>query len=252
MDTTKKFSGKAQIYEKYRPGYTKECIQYILGTLDNTKHNKIADIGAGTGIFSKHLLEQGQQVIAVEPNDDMRLEAEKKLKQYPLFLAVKASAEDTGLEEHSIDLLTVAQAFHWFDVLKFQKECSRILKPDGKVFLIWNSRDPESDLVKKNAEVCAAFCPDFTGFSGGERGTKEETFRTFFRDGKYEMKKFANDLYFDKKGFIGRNLSASYALKEGDENYEAFIIALEALFNKYQEDNKILLANTIQCYSGTV
>lgn len=250
MKTVDKFSGKAQIYEKYRPGYTKECIDYIIKNSDISEGGRIADIGAGTGIFSEGLLKLGYKVVAVEPNDDMRAEAQKKLSGYPLFSIVNTSAENTELEEHSIDLITVAQAFHWFDVPRFRRECLRILKPDKKVFLIWNNRDSKSELVKENARICSEFCPDFTGFSGGKEKTQEESFLQFFQDGKYTVEVFSNNLYFDKKSFIGRNLSASYALKQEDTSYKAFITALEALFEQYQENGMVRLANVIQCYSG--
>jgi len=80
--------------------------------------------------------------------------------------------------------------------------------------LVWNSRDEKSELVRGNDAVNKKYCPNFKGFSGCTRGaeTQEYNFKDFFT-GNYEAKIFNNDLTFDKEGFIGRNLSASYALK---------------------------------------
>ena len=88
----------------------------------------MADIGSECGIFSHQLLESGLHVIGVEPNDDMRKMAEQSLKLYSRFQSIKATAENTTLKENSVDLVTVAQAFHWFDKEAFKIECQRILK----------------------------------------------------------------------------------------------------------------------------
>ena len=116
------------MYAKYRPSYPNEYIDYLLPA-NQVKGNRIvADIGSGTGIFSRQLLESGLHVIGVEPNDDMRKMAEQSLKLYSRFQSIKATAENTTLKENSVDLVTVAQAFHWFDKEAFKIECQRILK----------------------------------------------------------------------------------------------------------------------------
>ncbi len=251
METTIKFTGKADVYVQYRPGYPKEYISYLISHNNLTSEKTVADIGSGTGILTRQLLEKKLKVIAVEPNDDMRTAAEQALKNYPDFISMNGTAENTGIKDNSVDLITVAQAFHWFDKIKFKLECMRILKPDSTVALVWNSRDLSSELMAENAAICRKLCPSFKGFSGGMKETSE-IYRQFFRDGKYESDTFQNDLEYDLDSFVGRNLSASYAPKNADPNYKEFVEAIAELFKKYSKDNRIILPNTTRSYMGKV
>ena len=251
MKTTGNFTDKADIYAKYRPSYPNEYIEYLFSANQLSEDRVVADIGSGTGIFSRQLLERGLNVIGVEPNDDMRKTAEQSLKPYSRFKSIKAAAEDTTLNGKSVDLITVAQAFHWFDKKAFKIECQRILKQKANVALVWNMRDLTSSIMKENAEICQKTCPNFKGFSGGMAETPE-VFNSFFKDGKYEFKKYQNDLQFDYKGFLGRNLSASYAPKKNDEDYELFVFLLSELFEKYSKNGKMVLPNITRSYLGNV
>jgi ubiquinone/menaquinone biosynthesis C-methylase UbiE len=251
MTSSEKFTEKAEVYAKYRPGYPNEYIEYLLAATKFDENSIIADIGSGTGIFSRQLLDRNLTVIGVEPNDDMREKAEQSSRQNPRFISIKAQAEQTTLQDKSIDLVTVAQAFHWFEKDKFKLECKRILKPDGEVALVWNSRDGSSDLNKESAEVCQKFCPNFKGFSGGI-DENQEVYLQFFKDGIYEFKSFRNDLEFDYQGFLGRYLSASYSPKKTDKQYESFLNALSNLFEKYSRKGHIVLPNITRSYLGKV
>ncbi|WP_242292485.1 class I SAM-dependent methyltransferase [Bacillus cereus group sp. BfR-BA-01441] len=128
---------------------------------------------------------------------------------------------------------------------------SRFQSIKANVALVWNSRDLTSPLIKENAEICQKTCPNFKGFSGGIDETPE-VFNNFFKDGKYDFKEYQNDLLFDYEEFLGRNLSASYAPKENDEQYKNFIFLLSELFEKYSKDGKIILPNLTRSYLGNV
>ncbi|MEH7375044.1 class I SAM-dependent methyltransferase [Neobacillus drentensis] len=251
MKSTEKFTDKAEVYAKYRPGYPDEYIQYLLEATKLNENSIIADIGSGTGIFSRQLLERNVTVIGVEPNDDMREKAEQSLKQNARFISVNGEAEQTTLQDKSVDLVTVAQAFHWFEKDKFKLECHRILKPNAKVALVWNSRDASSDLNQESEEICQKYCPNFKGFSGGMDET-QEVFHQFFKDGIYDFKSFRNDLELDFEGFLGRYLSASYSPKKTDVEYDLFITALSNLFEKYSNNGQIKLPNITRSYLGKV
>ena len=147
-----KFSGKAGLYAKYRPSYPDELINWLF---ERTNAETIADIGAGTGIFTKCLLKKPWKITAVEPNDDMLSELGNSVGDK--ISIVKASAENTGLSENSFDLITVAQAFHWFDKELFKAECKRILHPDGFLAVVFNSRC-QTDVAKARNEVCMKYC----------------------------------------------------------------------------------------------
>lgn len=128
MDSTKKFNGIAKEYTFGRPTYSEDLMDFLYTRCNFSSDSIIADIGSGTGKFAKQLLNKGSFVYCVEPNDDMRNIAISELAVYKKFCAVQGTAADTGLSEKSVDFVTCAQAFHWFDVLNFKKECKRILK----------------------------------------------------------------------------------------------------------------------------
>ena len=187
---------------------------------------------------------------SVEPNDDMRQAAEEILKDFQCFYSIKGTAEHTTLPAQSVDFITVAQAFHWFDGEGFKKECKRIGKLDSKVILIGNSRVSSSNLIKENAQICKKYCPNFKGFSGGMENP-DDHIKQFF-DNQYEKIRFENNLKFDKIRFIERNLSASYSLKETDEGYKDYIFELERLFDKYASDDSLIMENDTVAYIGKV
>lgn len=247
-----KFDGLGKIYSQYRPTYPNQFISYIYLNADIRNQSIIADIGSGTGILTKQLLEQGNDVFAVEPNADMRNIAENNLENFKNFYSIEGTAENTTLKSQSIDVITVAQAFHWFDREKFKNECKRILKPNGKVILVWNSRDEKSEIVIENDRINRKYCHNFKGFSNGMKGAVGEgEFSDFFTN-EYDEKAFKNDIKFNCDGFIGRNLSASYALKENEKFYSEYISELKNLFNKYCTDGMLTMPNFTRCYIGKV
>lgn len=242
---TEKFTGKANVYEKSRPAYPEAFITYLYEEVGFKQESRICDIGSGTGILSKQLLEMGSKVIAVEPNENMRQVAEGNLSTYSNFTSIAGTAEETTLPEASVDYITVAQAFHWFDERSFKEECQRILKPQGKVVLVWNNRVLDSDLVHENANIFKRYCESFKGFSGHEQNPE-----SFFRAGTLENRTFENNLIYTLESFILRNLSASYAPKEGDLNYQPFIGEIKALFEKYQVNGLLTIPNVTRSYVG--
>lgn len=247
-----KFDGKGEIYKKYRPDYSDEFIEWLYSDGGFSADGVVADVGSGTGIFTRRLLEKGSRVFAVEPNDDMRKKAETALEKYSGFVSVCGTGESTGLGENSVDFVTAAQAFHWFDREKFCLECRRILRPCGKVLLLWNTKDSSSEVVRGIAEVNRRFCPSFSGFSGGiDFSDSSREFSDFFR-GEYVSKFFKNDFALDKESFVGRCLSSSYSLKEGDKGFSEYAAELENLFDKYSRDGVVFIPNFTCCYMGSV
>lgn len=250
MDTTIKFDGRARDYIVGRPSYAEELIKCLYCDYGISESSVIADIGSGTGKFAKHLLERGSEVYCVEPNDDMRSVAESELSGYKNFHSVLGNAENTALETGFVDYVTTAQAFHWFDVKKFRRECSRILKDNGKVFLIWNVRDDTDFLNQELYQIYSKYCPNFKGFSGGIE--KDDPRIKEFFNGQYDYVSFDNPLCFDKEKFIARSLSGSYSLREDDKEYAEYIEALISLFNKHSNNGIVSIANRSIAYIGVV
>ncbi len=241
-----RFSGKAENYVKGRPAYSAELLEYMADTIGLTSEKTVADIGAGTGIFSKQLLERGCKVVCIEPNDDMRAAAVTTLEGLENISIIDGTAEDTTLEKSSVDLITVAQAFHWFDVDKFKVECKRILKENGIVCLIWNHRDTETEFSKAYQAIFAKYCPNYKGFSGGLQ-KDDERIRRFFND-KYVYAEFENNITYDRQQFITRCLSSSYALKPCDAEYEKFLSALNQHFDHFENDGVTVEPNRSVIY----
>lgn len=250
MEHIKRFTGRAQDYTLGRPYYPEALLDHLYQELGLSERSVIADIGAGTGKFTRLLLERGSTVYAVEPNEDMREVAVRELSSYETFRPVAGTDVASCLPEQSVELVTVAQAFHWFDGESFRRECQRILKPGGKVALIWNMRhllSPENEAVLK---VYQRYCADFHGFNGGIQ-KDDVRIRRFFRD-EYQTMTVHNPLIYDKEKFIRRSLSSSYSLKADDEQYESYLSALEAVFDQYAVAGKLMVTNETVMYVGGV
>jgi SAM-dependent methyltransferase len=250
MDNKEKFTTKVADYVKYRPSYPQDFIEYLICEVGLAKDSILADVGAGTGILSKQLANKVKLVYAVEPNLPMRKACETYCASCDNVTAVDGSAEDTTLSPHSVDFISVAQAFHWFDREKTKREFQRILKPGGKVILVWNSRVPEDDLTKENDQLFQRICPDFNEFSGGA-GIGPEFYQDFFKGEHCDYRVFRNDQNrVTLEGYIGRSLSASYAPTEQDGNYRAFIEGLTALFDKYSSEGLLNMPYITHSYVG--
>lgn len=248
MDNKERFTNKAKAYTLGRSSYADSFIDYIFSTLGFSSQSQVADIGSGTGKFSKQLLEKGCTVFCVEPNDDMRLVAENELQGYKNFISVNGDATNTKLADNSVDFVTAAQSFHWFDVKKFALECERILKCNGKVLLIWNSRDMQFEINKEIFALNMKFCPEFKGFSAGM--TPDDERINLFFGGKYDKATFPNPQFCDEVRFTNRLLSSSYSLKPQDKNYSEYLNEIKRIFNKFQSDGVVRLENSTNVYIG--
>ena len=245
-----KFDHKGSVYAKARPGYPDAIFEYLCSSDAVGANKTVADFGSGTGIFSMQISDFAGTVYAIEPNDDMRRNAEIEFVNYPSITSVNATAENSLLPNSSVDLITVAQAFHWFNRTAFKSECQRILKASGKVFLLWNDRDTTSDIISENFKINKKYCPNFKGSSNGIDFSKEG-FLDFF-DGEFETVEFPNVLIYTKEMFIGRNLSSSYAPLKSDTQYCDYLSELEALFDKHQRNGNVMYPYITRCYLGMV
>lgn len=250
QDNTEKFTGLGEIYRRCRPGYPAALLDSLKTSLGIGAGTVAAEVGSGTGIFARLLLERGiRRLYAVEPNADMRKEAEHDLGGMPGFVSIVGTAEQTTLAAASVDAVFAVQAFHWFDPVLFREECRRILRPGGPVALIWNSRAENDPVMAECREICRKHCPDFTGFSGSSSRSGKEAVSEFFA-GKFESREFPNPLWMDREAFLGRNLSSSYAPRPGSPQYRPFAEELGALFDRYAENGRLRWNNATRCYSG--
>jgi SAM-dependent methyltransferase len=135
------FGAQAAAYERGRPSYPPEAIDWLLpnGARD------VLDLGAGTGKLTTRLVERGLDVVAVDPIAEMLEVLSNSLPDTPALLG---TAEEIPLPDDSVDAVLVAQAWHWFDTEQAVKEVARVLRPGGRLGLVWNTRDERLGWVK--------------------------------------------------------------------------------------------------------
>lgn len=251
MNNKERFSDRVDSYVKYRPSYPVEAIDYMYGTIGMKPASTIADIGAGTGIMSELLLARGSTVIAVEPNMEMRLAAEARLSGNAQFRVQSSPAEETGLQDQSVDYIVCAQSFHWFDQRLAKEEFKRILKPEGKAVLIWNSRLTEgTPFLVKYDELLHTYGTDYNEVK--HTNITSDMLRSFFKNGELHEAEFPNRQIFDYEGLSGRLQSSSYSPPQGHPNYEPMMNELRKLFDSYQQEGQVYFEYTTQIFWGEV
>lgn len=248
MDNTHRFDGKGILYAKARPKYAAALFDYFKNALHIPAGSIIADVGSGTGIFTEQLLQRGYRVFAVEPNGDMRKQAEARLSRNENFHSIDGSDAAMMLHDHSVGYITAAQAFHWFDAEAFRRESRRVLTPGGKVILVYNSRDESAACTKALAALRLKFNPEFHGFSNGIGDTQ---CRAFFTKG-CEVFRADNTQLYDRQGYLDRVLSSSYSLKESDDRYAEYRKEINAIFDRNSVNGRIAVPTETVAYIGEV
>lgn len=242
MDNINKFSGKAEIYTKYRPKYPNAAIEYLIKKCNLSNNSKVVDIGCGTGILTKQLLDKNIDTIGIEPNIDMYNQAIELLKEYKVSI-INSSAEDTTLLDNFADLVTVAQALHWFDLEKFILEYKRILKQNGRVAIIYNNANEESEAVSEFLDIHRELCPKYIGFSRGIN-SKKDIYTEMFGINNFLVNTYNNDQSLSFEEYMGYAKSLSYSLNPGESNYREYLFRLMEVFYKYCSSEKLIFPTT--------
>lgn len=248
MDHSNRFDGKGEIYSKARPKYADGFFDYLKNTMNIASGSKFADVGSGTGIFTRQLLNCGYRVFAVEPNEDMRKKAEEKLSQNDNFISVIGNDGNTNLPGGSVGFVTAAQAFHWFDPSAFRRECRRILQPGGKVMIVYNFRDEKAACTQALANLRSKYNDEFHGFSNG---ISERKCIDFF-SGNCDIYRADNTQTYNRSGYIDRVLSSSYSLNENNERYAEYLKEINEIFDEFSSDGRIAVPTDTVAYIGDV
>jgi SAM-dependent methyltransferase len=249
-DPTQRFSNRVENYIRYRPHYPTGVLDLLRENIGLNSGTVIADIGSGTGISAGLFLRNGNLVFAVEPNLEMRAGADRLLGKFPGFRSVAGTAEATTLPNASIDCVVAAQAFHWFDPARTQAEFRRILRPQGWVVLLWNTRlNDATPFLRAYEELLETFAVDY---SQVKHERIDATALTGFYAGGFQVRSLPNVQTFDLESLQGRLLSSSYAPTESQEGYAPMMKALQGIFQEYEQGGRVQFDYETQIYFGRV
>lgn len=250
LPSSDRFTDRVADYVRYRPGYPAAAIACMASELSLGPGTTVADIGAGTGLLTLPLLGTGAAVVAVDPNNDMLAAAREHVRGHNDATIIVGSAEATGLADRSVDAITAGQAFHWFDHVRARDEFIRILKPGGRVALVWNAKEfGTSAFLAGYEELLQQRVPEFAEVRHETSGDAEIS--EFFGE-EFARHGFPHAQRFDWDGVLGRVMSSSYAPKPGHPSHEPLVSWLRALFDEHSEAGTIVWPYTTVLYVGTL
>ena len=248
-DSTQRFSDRVETYVRYCPSYSYALIDSLIEQTQLDHACAIADIGSGTGILTSLLLPLVGQVYAVEPNTDMRAAADHTLSHQTGYRGIEGTAEATTLPDASIDLITAAQAFHWFDMGKTRAEFVRILKLEGQVALIWNER--LTDTTPFLAAYENLLKTDSIDYDQVDHSRIDRTaIGQFFSPGTFVETTFRNEQRFDYAGLAGRALSSSYVPNQDHPGHPRFFERLKQIFETHALNGEVAFEYITRLYLG--
>lgn len=248
-DAKQRFSNRVADYVRYRPGYPPAVLDLLRNECAWHPEHAIADIGSGTGLLSELFLKNGNRVFGVEPNQEMRRAGEEFLQSYAGFTSVNGSAEATTLGNASMDFVTAAQAFHWFEPRAARREFARILKPGGWVVVLWNDRRlDETRFGRDYEDLLVKFGTDYPRVK--EAYPEIGTLGGFFEVGPCASRDLPNEQHFDWDGLCGRLRSSSYAPVKDHPKFAPMMGELDRIFRAYQENGKVRMEYFTRIYFG--
>ncbi len=230
MKPTERFGDRAATYAANRPVYPPAAIDAVLAGLGDPARLVIADVGAGTGISARLFADRGAHVIAIEPNAGMRARA----AAHPHVEWRDGTAEATGLEDQSVDLIVACQAFHWFEVPAAVAEFRRVAR--GRAALLQYERDERDAFTKSYGDVVRAYATDQTEW------WRRDGLAAFaaFPGARVSRAVFPFSQRLDRNGLIGRAASSSYLPSSGAAA-EQLHRDLHALFERHARDGTVTL-----------
>ncbi len=249
LKPTERFGGRAEAYAKYRPRYPIEIIRILERETGFDPGKMVADVGSGTGILAELFLSNGNMVFCVEPNENMRKVAESNLLKFaPKYVSVAGKAEATTLDGGSVDLITAGQALHWFDVDRARAEFDRILKPGGRVAVVYNHRRDDYGVGKAYAELVNKYARD--------RAAVEKVDDAYMAKflGNNTFRKFVleNSQHMDFEHMLGRLASASYMPETGSPEWGAIGEEVGRIIEEQGRDRVVVLYYNTTFYLGLI
>lgn len=253
VGSTERFTGLAETYAKARPGYSDDAIEFIVSHSQLKPGRVLIDIGSGTGISSRIFAKRGLKVIGIEPNADMRAQAQLangQLESSSIMLPVyqEGTAEHTRLADHSADVVIAAQAFHWFVADKALPEFVRILKPDGWVVLLWNLRSETDPFTLSYGDVMRKCDQAYAETETNKLTAGNELLNSnlFVKKEKFVFK---NEQIMDEETLYQRATSVSYFPKD-PQSGKVILQQLKDVYAQYQNNGMVRLQYDLEVYLG--
>ena len=250
---TTRFSNRVADYVKYRPHYPFEIVDLLAARCDLTPDSVVADIGSGTGLLTRLFLENGNAVIGVEPNKEMREAGEAYLAEFARFTSLDGTAEATRLPGNAIDFLLAGQAFHWFDRDRTRAEFLRVLKraPAGWVVLVWNDRRTDSTpFLRDYEDLLNTHAIDYREIN--HKNVQDAAIFGSFFGGEFFEARFDNIQRFDFDGLMGRLHSSSYVPTADDARYAPLAACAREIFERHAINGQVAFEYDTRVYYGNL
>lgn len=234
---TERFTGRVKEYARYRTRYPPELLTWLRNECGLTADWIVADVGAGTGMLAEMFLENGNPVTAVEPNAEMRAECERLCARFPKLAVRDGTAERTGLDARSTDLVSVGRAFHWFEPVGAAAEFRRLLRPGGWVLIASSGRRKEE--TEQSKEMEALLMEHGTDYAHvRDRYRRRDRIDAFLRSlgGQPLRVEFTEEVPMRWEEFVGSVQSMSIAPLEGAAGHAGMQEALKAFFARWSVD----------------
>jgi ubiquinone/menaquinone biosynthesis C-methylase UbiE len=241
------YSSKAENYARYRWEYAPEAVAAIFKSTGIGAESIVADIGAGTGKLSRHFIGRVKRVYAIEPDPEMRRQAEMVFQCCSDCIVLDGTAEQVPLADESVDLITVAQAIHWFEPVLARQEFLRILKPAGWLALV---RNYDTD-VTQNEAINSLFGPPWRRIDASSAFIPfDELVNTYF--GSHTYQRYIFPFYFRQEwlAFLGAVTATPGMPDEGTEDFPAFSLAAKEVFERCSEDGWMTVVGETEVILG--
>lgn len=238
-DTVERFDGRAADYDLYRERYdAHEILAPLRDWCGLAPEWLVADVGAGTGMLSDVFLANGNRVIAVEPNAEMRAACAHLHAGESRLDIREGTAEKTGLGNASVDLVCSGRALHWFNLEAAMREFRRVVHPGGWVVSVAAGR------TEFGREENEAFVRVLEQFSGSAKDRLEAyaaytRMKNFFGDGDFHHYERGGELRMDWQHLRGMALSLSHTPRLGDPRFPEFERALKEFFDRYEKNGAV-------------
>lgn len=244
-----RFSSRVDDYVKYRPHYPVEILDLLAAKCAMMPESVIADVGSGTGILTRLFLENGNPVIGVEPNRQMREAGEEYLADFARFTSVDGTSEVSRLPAKTADFILAGQAFHWFDQIKTRAEFQRILNDDGYVVLVWNDRRTNSTPFLHDYEaLLQQFAIDYKEIN--HKNVQDKMVFAAFYGAMPSEAVFHNLQRFDFAGLMGRLNSSSYVPGVDDPRHARLMQRAKEIFDAHQVKGQVMFEYDTRVYYG--